>query len=623
MRIGMSIIVASMLTSPAFGETPSATDQLLRLLPIDVQRCVSEADPPATDWTRRSQYVAVADGTRLAVDIYLPAGREVAGRFPTVFMSTRYWRASDGDGVPKEYQPWLNAGYAVVIADLRGTGASFGQWYAEYTVQEARDIGFLARWIGSQRWSDGKVVTTGNSYPGTTSLMSAAFGAPAVRAVIPRFSDWDLYEDVGFPGGIKVGPLISGWGKMVRALDLNEPVNGKGVRPVDGPDGVPQLAHAIYDHRRVPAGFDEVLMLVDSRDDAPKAFAGHTMAESGVYNLRAPISASGIPIFGWGSWMDTGIAQGMINRFVTLANPQLSIIGPWIHGGRADADPFKAADAPLEPTQETQRKIDRCLSRAALDDAPSIRSLRSTILYYTMGEGRWHATDAWPVANTQPTRFYLRPHGQLAEKPAGVVAKISYRIDTTSSTAPLNRWMTQMGQERAPDIVYSDRRAQDAKLLTFDSVPLAQELELTGTPMVKLTITSNVRDGMFIAYLEDVAPDGRVTYITEGELNAAYRQLAAGGQHYKTVYSSHSFDRNAREPLTPGQPASLEFQLQPTSVLLPAGHRIRLAIAGADRNTFVPVASRDEAQPAFDVQLGGPEGSSLVLPIVRRGAATQ
>jgi len=46
-------------------------------------------------------------------------------------------------------------------------------------------------------------------------------------------------------------------------------------------------------------------------------------------------------------------------------------------------------------------------------------------------------------------------------------------------------------------------------------------------PAISLQIASTSSDGQFFAYLEDVAPDGRVTYITEGQLRALHRRIGS------------------------------------------------------------------------------------------------
>ena len=129
---------------------------LERELPAALTSC---SFPERSDvaYTRRSLYVPMADGVRLAVDIYLPRHRAYDAKLPTLYTATRYWRAWRGDPLPPTQRSWVAQGYAVVNADVRGTGASFGQWYIPYSPQEARDVGYLANWIARQPWSNGKV----------------------------------------------------------------------------------------------------------------------------------------------------------------------------------------------------------------------------------------------------------------------------------------------------------------------------------------------------------------------------------------------------------------------------------------------------------------------------------
>ena len=88
------------------------------------------------DSTRRLQslYVPVSDGVRLAVDVWLPVERIARGeRVGTAFRATRYHRAEQPPGPGPEADSnraagelWTSAGFALVVADARGTGASFG-----------------------------------------------------------------------------------------------------------------------------------------------------------------------------------------------------------------------------------------------------------------------------------------------------------------------------------------------------------------------------------------------------------------------------------------------------------------------------------------------------------------
>ncbi len=87
--------------------------------------------------------------------------------------------------------------------------------------------------------------------------------------------------------------------------------------------------------------------------------------------------------------------------------------------------------------------------------------------------------------------------------------------------------------------------------------------------MVVLEVAPTATDGAFFAYLEDVAPDGHVTYLDEGALRAVNRkQMVAHERPYNPLGPAPSNSRHDAQPLVPGKPAELKFCMWPTSVLL-------------------------------------------------------
>jgi hypothetical protein len=608
------VATAAAASGPTAGPI-SASGRLADLLPSAITSCkLPQAED--TPVVRQSRYVELQDHVKLAVDIFTKAAHPPDGKMPTLFTATRYGRAQRDAPISEAQRRWVAAGYVVVNADVRGTGASFGQWYIPYTHQEARDLGYLANWIARQPWSNGAVVMTGNSYPGTTPLLAAAYGAPALKAIAPRFSDFDMYTDLLWPGGVVAEDLIVGWGKLVHHMDLNEPddesdSSWKGVRPVDGADGEASLAAAVADHKLNPWSFDQAAFEVKFKDQPSPHMHGMTIDGGDVYTLDEEIARSGIPIFGWGSWLDSGIAQGLLSRFNTLANPQLTIIGPWTHGAAANANVYDLA-APLDPPRAVQDEWIYCF----LDGHAKIsrpRSFDHRLVYFTMGENRWKSTDVWPVRGTHPRRYYLDFNGTLSPRSPGSAGLDDYRVDFEASTGAANRWATQTG---APKIDYGDRSKADARLLTYTSAPLSDSMEITGQALVTLNVISNREDGNFIVYLEDVAPDGRVTYLAEGALRGLQRKLSKQAGPYKTTYPYRSFSIKDAEPLVPGRMATLIFQLQATSVRLEAGHRLRFALAGADQGTFFPVPA-DRRNVLLKVSRGGSQPSFIDVPQVR------
>jgi len=126
-------------------------------------------------------YIPMRDGVRIAIDVLLPANLPADAKLPTVLMQTRYWRS-------REYHPegrWIawagdelnrffvTHGYAVLLVDVRGTGASFGSRRHPWNAEEIKDAGDIVDWIVAQSWSNGKVGGYGISYEGSTAELLA------------------------------------------------------------------------------------------------------------------------------------------------------------------------------------------------------------------------------------------------------------------------------------------------------------------------------------------------------------------------------------------------------------------------------------------------------------------
>ncbi|MGA7930117.1 MAG: CocE/NonD family hydrolase [Candidatus Sulfotelmatobacter sp.] len=164
------------------------------------------------------------------------------------------------------------------------------------------------------------------------------------------------------------------------------------------------------------------------------------------------------------------------------------------------------------------------------------------------------------------------------------------------------------------DVVYPDRADEDKKRLVYTSAPLETDLEITGSPVLTVEMSSTTSDGAFHAYLEDVSSEGRVTYVDEGILRALDRkEVDPKSLPYEPLGPAHSFLRKDAEPLTPGEAARIRFALYPTSVLLRKGHRIRVALAGADASAFQRYPA--EGTPTWTVYREAQRASSIELPV--------
>src|SRR5262249_37084362 len=199
-------------------------------------------------------------------------------------------------------------GYAMVLVDVRGTGASFGSWTAPFSHNEVMDDRDIVDWVIAQRWSNGLVGAIGTSYEGGTAQLVAAVNHPAVKAVIPRWEEFDAYTDIALPGGILCEWVVKNWGALVRELD-----NSAGAKPVDGDADARQLKAAVKEHARNLDVYGTVRKVI-FRDDQSLQPNG-TIDDFSLHSYRKEIELSGAAVYGWGSWLDGATADGVIRRF--------------------------------------------------------------------------------------------------------------------------------------------------------------------------------------------------------------------------------------------------------------------------------------------------------------------
>ncbi|HYA63625.1 MAG TPA: CocE/NonD family hydrolase, partial [Candidatus Sulfotelmatobacter sp.] len=592
-----------------------------------------------------STYVKMRDGVEIAVTVKLPADWKLGEKFPVLMRTTRYWRepqigwtlrvliALHFASLPEELEDrpaaYFNQRHFVVLAvDARGSGASGGNRPVEWSPAEVADMGEVAAWAAQQPWSNGRVGTFGISYDGNAAELAAAANQPAIRAVMPLYDNFDVLWAIQ-AGGVAQRSLLQEWSNVVAALDRNDvcgadEVSGwncwrdrlltPGVRPVDADGSGKHLAELVSQHHNF--NVEKAVAKVEFADDRLGTFS---LADISPSSLRRRIEASRVPMMVWVGWLDGGGGEDALTRYKNFSNPQLVVIGPLSHGGDFNVDPFASRHTPPEPTMEEQLRMEADFFDQTLRN-DTTAAFESSIRYYTMGEGRWHTTRVWPPSGVSTERLYFGMRNTLtSEVPSAANASDSYTVDFTASTGKQSIWATGYG---GGDVVYPDRADEDRKLLVYNSPPFETDVEITGSPVLSIEIASTTTDGAVHAYLEDVSPEGRVTYVDEGILRFMDRkEVDPKTLPYVPLGPAHSFLRKDAEPMTPGQPTRLRLALYPTSLLLRKGHRIRVAMAGADADVFQRYPA--EGIPTWTVYRDAREASFIDLPVRTQTESTQ
>jgi putative CocE/NonD family hydrolase len=571
----------------------------------------------------RSQYLTMRDGVKLAIDVYVPG---VDTRFPTIVILTPYYRrfkvtspeAEPSPNAAKYRDFFVPRGYAMVVVDVRGCGASFGTRDSFRSPREREDYREIADWIVAQPWSNGAIGSTGISYLGAAACFLASTGHPAVKAIAPLFAVSDTYSDHVFPGGIKCTTITETYDDLVQALDLDLRENLKrypyfadprfaGPQPVDeDPDGA-KVREAIEAHRDSFKLRDLAPEMAFREEPALHDPELHSGACSPYWYLsKVPGKVAIYSISGW--YDGSAFANGSITRFLSNGHPgDRLMLGPWDHGARTNGSPWRgdAQESEFPLLAEVLRFFDAHIGGMNTGITEEAR-----IHYHTVHEEKWKAANRWPPMGERAA-WFLKPGNELGPIEAKAESSVPYQVRFTTSTGTSTRY-ERLGALAVAEY-YGDWNGRDADMLSFTSEPFTEETELTGHAICHLNVSTSEHDGAVFVYLSEIEADGTARYITEGQLRMLHRASVSSPASYRTTWPYRTFHRADARHMTPGMPEMLRFALLPISWKLSRGSRLRLSIAGADAEHFMQVPHG--RPPRFEVVVGGATGSFVELPI--------
>jgi predicted acyl esterase len=86
--------------------------------------------------------------------------------------------------------------------------------------------------------------------------------------------------------------------------------------------------------------------------------------------------------------------------------------------------------------------------------------------------------------------------------------------------------------------------------------------------------------------------------LSEGQLRLLHRKVQPADKSGAELPPVHSYARRDGATVTPGAVMDIRLRLLPIAIRLPTGTRVRLAVAGADADTFgAPLVAASSASP--------------------------
>jgi len=570
--------------------------------------------------------VPMRDGTTLATDLWIPDG----GPAPALLVRLPYGK----DMLPGTFAyalhpsifALLEAGYAVVWQDCRGTFRSDGEFTP--LADDPHDGADTIAWLGGQPWCDGNIGSYGASYLGLVQWATASQAPAGLKAIVPTVTTTDYYLTPWYSaGGALSWHTTWGWSTRMSLAGAQKALAAGGGDPTALMELAGMLADPEPHLARLPVS-DQPLLIKQSpwwADWLRHPDRDHFWQDLAVAERLDRVS---VPALNVGGWFDLfiGSTTSTFTRMRAGAGSagaregQRLIIGPWDHlnqeGIYHDRQFGLAANAiAADVTGAHIRFFDRWLRGRtdALDGTAPVR-------IFVMGIDQWRDEQDWPLPDTQYTDYFLDGAGQahtadgdgrLGTEPPAAEATDTYAYDPARPVPSLG------GRIMLPSAVNgagpADQRPAEARsdVLCFTTPVLEEPVEVTGHVSLVLHVASSARDTDFTGKLVDVFPDGRAIYLTDGILRARYRDSLA-----------------EPELLEPGEVYEITLDLSVTSNVFLPGHRIRLEVSSSnfpryDRNTntggVIAEDTASQAVVATNQVLHGPaHPSRLILPVIRR-----
>jgi|TARA_R100000501_G_scaffold16352_3_gene29763 hypothetical protein len=584
--------------------------------PPEMQNDIPPGFEPVTnsDYVTRDVMIPMRDGVKLHTLIVVPDG--VTADAPIIFSRTPYSAQKAITGAPSNhyamalptaYAALADAGYIIVVQDVRGRYESEGDYVItrplvgplnQTETDHSTDTWDSIEWlVNNVPETNGNVGTIGVSYGGFTTLMSLVNPHPALKAAVPinpladgwkgddwfhngayrqSFLDWvyRMSADKSSRHALQFDrhDTYESW---LKAGSVGEMAKRMGIDKL--PFYQRLVAHPAYDSFWQQQALDRIL--ADEPLKVPTLHVHSLWDQEDIYGAPATYAAM--------EPKDDGNDENYM------------IIGPWRHGQGMAVDGSTLGDIDFDANSSVWYRdnvlipfFDEHLKgqTPAADIAP--------ITAFETGANIWRQYDSWPVSCAsgcpeQSRPLYLGQDGSLgftaptgsanayAEYVSDPARPVTYRqrpiLATYNPQTTWGEWLVddQRFAESRPDVV------------TFVSEVLTEPVRVAGQPIAEFFASTSGTDSDWVVKLIDVYP---------GEYPAAPEM----GGYELPIAMDIMRGRYRDDPANPtaipaNEVVSYRLELPQVSHSFEKGHRIMVQIQSSwfplyDRNPqkFVP-----------------------------------
>ena len=494
-------------------------------------------------------WMELRDGVKICVDVYLPKG---AGRVPALVSWSAYSKEMQGikrGAIPPEsllfdhsleagdIDYFVKRGYAYIIPDPRGIGKSEGEFLGVYNPQEHKDIYDLIEWAAVQDWCDSNVGMIGYSYFGICQILGAAQQPPHLKCIMPCSFVDDYYQH-GYYGGVPSTYMSIYWElcpssnplpwtlKMLGEEKTKELMEERKKDPDIAVNSYFQKILNTWPPKYHTFYLDYLLHPLD--DEYWKQRSANQMYDK----VKCPVylHCAWSPLGRWSAPIFTAMNDDRLN-----VPKRLGVL----EGYDGLELPYRALN------EECLRWYDHWLKGVdtGIMDEPLYK--------FVVLNGATRYENEWPLARTEWKKMYLRSFNRL-------------------------RWDREPDKDLPPDgfTHLPPSISTEVNKIVYKSSRFPQTQEITGPIELHLWASIDTTDANFVCSLFDVLPDGtRMPLLRYGALRASHPLNKEASKIGRPVH-----DNSVSIPVTPGEIREYVIEMNPTSMIIPAGHWLELEI---------------------------------------------
>jgi uncharacterized protein len=540
-----------------------------------------------SSYTKMEYAIPMRDGVKLFTSVY--ASKDTSVTYPILVTRTPYSVEPYGPSAyPRSLGPspaFTQEGYIFVYQDVRGRYMSQGtfKWMTPYIANKKRpnDVDESTDAYDTIEWllknipnNNGRVGMYGISYPGFYTAAALVDPHPALKAASPQAPMADNYlgDDIHHNGAFWLPHIFTfiNWFGQPRSGPTMEYPPGIDPGTTDGYSFFLEMgplanANTKYFHHRLKL-WDEWM-------------------EHGNYdrywqaqNVPQHLKKIPVAVLTVGGWFDAEDLQGTLRVYNALEkeNPDsfnVLVMGPWSHGGWAsgNSNALGNIDFGSNTSRFYRQNMELPFFNFYLKGKGDFRPPEAYV--FETGSNQWRTYNHWPPTHERVESLYLEPNGNLSFTPPADTNSGTYDEYVSDPAKPVP-YIDGFAIGMTREYMDGDQRfvATRPDVLVYRTDDLTEDVTIAGPVGVSLVVSTSGTDSDFVVKLIDVSPDGY--------------QMLIRGEPFRAKYRN-SFSKP--EPMTPNQPAKIDYEMPDINHSFMKGHRIMVQV----QSTWFPLMDRN------------------------------